>query len=450
MEPRVRYRTRAFASVWGSLLCLTFSLSSQEVELIDCEGEWADSPLCKEREEAFELKARVDYIFEELPELEDPPWNIDQHQEALANYEKAMSHYNEGFYGDSVKLFDSVLESISSLKSEFDEAAAQTEELAFSLLEEENYHEAMPLLKDLVRWMPSLSRAADGLAVATKAIELEAAVARLEELSANQAFDDVEVELETFPSGYWEHRVGEIRNRLSRHRHEQSFNSLMSQGFERLNAGQWEAAQTTFQRALKLSPNSTVAKESLEEASAQLTKSKLTFLHENLTLQEKNEQWEQMLKTLSEIDQWVTREDTAKTRKRVQQLLNTEAQLIQAIPKASSPMDRRVRTEVQELIASSAELDSHNRINQQRSTLVEEFERNTKRVSITVISDGATNVLVRSGPELGKFSKRVLNVYPGSYEFIGRRKGYHETRQSITIDAGSQAVEIRVVCDVKF
>lgn len=450
MSQSLSRRFFTFKSVWGSILFLTLSLSSQEIEIIDCEGEWADSPLCKEREKAFEFKARIDSVLEDLPKLEEPPWDIDQHEKALADYDKAMGHYNEGYYGDAASIFESVLDSILSLQSEFEQATDSTEELAFSLLEEDKYSEAIPLLKNLELWLPPESRVTEGILHATKGIELDKQVANIEELIENQAFDDAEVELAGLPEGYWEHRIKKIRAQLSSFQHVQSFNALMSQGLEELDAERWEAAQNSFQAALKLSPNSIAAKESLGEASAQLTKARLATLFETLTVQESEEQWEEMLRTLASIDQLAPSQDVETSRKKVQHLLATEAQLSQAITKASVPMNRQVRTEVQALLAATKELASHSRIHKQRIELKENFDRNTKRVSVTVISDGSTNVMVRPGQSLGKFSKKVLSVYPGSYDFIGRRNGYHETRHSVTIEPDSKDVEIRVVCDVRF
>ena len=209
-------------------------------------------------------------------------------------------------------------------------------------------------------------------------------------------------------------------------------------------------ALDSFQAALKLSPSSIVARESLDEARAQVTKTNLATLHETLSNQEDAEHWEEMLQTLVEIEQWSSNQQTEATKLKVKHLLSTEAQLTEAISKASVPMSKQVRSEIQALITSTEELDFLDRINLQRSRLIEEFDRNTKRVSITVISDSETNVLIRPGQSLGKFSKLVLSVYPGSYDFIGRRKGYHETRKTVTIEPDSSEVEVRIMCDVRF
>lgn len=439
-----------FHFAWVFLLIATLNLNSQEVALPDCEGEWADSQLCKEREKAFEFKARVDLVLEGLPQLENPPWNVDQHEATLADYEKAMEQYNDGYFGDAATVFESVLDSLLSLQSEFEETTAQTEELAFSLLEEDKYGDAIPHLHNLERWLPSSSRVSEAVIHASQGIELEKLVRRMEELIESQAYDDAEAELADFPSGFWQQRVGSIRSQVSKYRHEQSFNILMSRGLEDLDAGRWQSAHDSFQAALKLSPSSIVAKESLDEARAHITKTNLVTLHETLSNQESAEQWEEMLQTLVEIEQWSSSQQTEATKLKVKHLLSTEAQLTEAISKASVPMSKQARSEIQALITSTEELDFLDRINLQRSRLIDEFDRNTKRVSITVISDSETNVLIRPGQSLGKFSKLVLSVYPGSYDFIGRRKGYHETRKTVTIEPDSSEVEVRIMCDVRF
>lgn len=448
-------RRTSGTSIWiaytcAFLLLATVKLSSQELELLDCEGEWADSPLCKEREEAFEFKARVDVVLEDLPELENPPWNVEQHEKALADYEKAMEHYNDGFFGDAAKTFESVLDSVLSLQSEFAETTALSEERAFSLLEEDRYSEAIPHLQNLEQWLPPSPRVSEGIIHANQGKQLNALVTRIEEYVEAQAFDEAEAELANFPAGFWQKRIDIVRMSLSEYRREQSFNTLMSQGLENLDAGRWQSAHDSFQAALNLSPNSVVAQESLDEARAHITSTKLATLRDTLAIQESTEQWEKMLQTLAQIEQLASSEETRASRLNVQHLLSTEDQLAQAVSKASVPMTKQVRSEVQALLEATEELDSHKRIHEQRSLLKKEFDRNTKRVSVTVISDGETNVLVRPGQTLGKFTKKELSIYPGSYDFIGRRKGYHETRQTITIEPDSSEVEVRIICDVRF
>lgn len=450
MVRRARSRTIECAYILGFVLTWTLALSSQELDLIDCEGEWADSQLCKEREEAFEFKSRVDSLFDELPELENPPWDRERHGTANSDYEKAMEHYNNGYFGDASTVFESVLESLLSLKSEFEETTARTEEIAFSLLAEEKYGEAIPLLKNLDLWIPASPKVAEGIVHANKGIELDSKVGRIEELIENQAFDEAEVKLASLPEGYWQQRIGIVQQKLSNFRQQQSFNSLMSQGLERLDAKEWGAAYKSFQAALKLSPSSVVAKESMEEAHAQLTKSTLDALYEQLADQEIEEQWEGMLQTLAEINKWDANEKVTTVQKHLQLLLTTEVLLTQAISKASEPMSKQQRTEVQELLASTENLDTHGRIQEKRALLQKEFDRNTRPVTVTVISDGKTNVLVRPGQSLGAFSKKVLDIYPGTYDFIGRRNGYHETRQSVTVKPDSKGIEVRIVCDVRF
>ena len=450
MVRRGSVRTIGFAHFWVFLLFGSLSLSSQEIEFLDCEGEWADSALCQEREEAFEFKARVDSLFEELPDLEEPPWNREQHDAAVSDYDKAMEHYNDGYFGDAATVFESVLDSLLSLQSQFEETTDRTEELAFSLLTEERYGEAIPLLRDLELWMPASPRVSEGIVQANNGMKLDSEVRIIEELIENQAFDEAEVKLASFPKDYWQQRIGIAQQKLSNFRHEQSFNTLMSQGLDRLDAKEWEAAHRSFQAALKLSPNSVVAKESLGEAHAQLTKSKLAKLYEELDIQENAEQWEGMIQTLTEIYKWDANENITIAQDQIRKLLNTEVLLTTAISEASKPMNKQQRTDVQALLASTEELDSHSRIREKRTLLQKEYDRNTKPVTVTVISDGKTNVLIRPGQTLGAFSKKVLDVYPGSYDFIGRRKGYHETRQSVTIEPDSKDVEVHIVCDVRF
>lgn len=68
-------------------------------------------------------------------------------------------------------------------------------------------------------------------------------------------------------------------------------------------------------------------------------------------------------------------------------------------------------------------------------------------VSIRVVSDGETNVSVRSVGKIGKTQQKFINLRPGKYTFEGARPGYRSKLVDVTIPPGKLLTVVEVICD---
>ena len=77
--------------------------------------------------------------------------------------------------------------------------------------------------------------------------------------------------------------------------------------------------------------------------------------------------------------------------------------------------------------------------------LKEMLERQSKPVSIAFVSDGKTWVTISGLQLLGKFTTTSVNILPGNYEVIGRRKGYADVREVIRVRAGEAIEPVTII-----
>lgn len=77
--------------------------------------------------------------------------------------------------------------------------------------------------------------------------------------------------------------------------------------------------------------------------------------------------------------------------------------------------------------------------------LKEMLERQSKPVSIAFVSDGKTWVTISGLQLLGKFTSTNVNILPGNYEVIGRRKGYADIRETLRVRAGETIEPVTIV-----
>lgn len=440
-----------FAFAAFLLLPTQASTAQEDDETIDCSGELANTQLCLDREKAFELRARIDALLEDLPELKDPPWDKTVYQQALATYEEGEKQYAEQYFGDAAKKFDAVVSDLLEVKEAFDEATTKKRELAFSLLVDEKYLDATDHFKQLVLWLPDSAEIDEAFQRANSGSELHERLSRIEDLINASLFDEAETELFGFPSEYWTRRIAQAKSEISNFRRTQSFNSLMSQGLEHYDHNRWTEAKKTFVSALRIAPDSVDAKELLAETESRILQQELGSLQDQIGSLEEQEKWESMLNLFDRLDQLNADDKTIpKRRGEIQSLLDLDTQLEQALSKFAKPLNKQTREDIRDLLGKTKRFARYQRIATKRETLTKEFQRFTTPIKVTVISDRKTEVTIRPGRKLGKFSKKTVSVYPGSYELVGIRKGYRESRRSLEIAPDSKSLEVRIVCDVRF
>ena len=439
------------AYVVSVLFLLGVHVSAQETVLLDCEGEWADSPLCQEREEAFDLKARIEALIEDLGSIEDPPWEAEAYRKATESYEAGIENYKDQYYGDAANKFDSALQVYSELKQSFDDVVTKSLEESESLLKDERYADALTPLRRLATWFPDSESINNQLQHATNGVALTSRIQEIEELISRKSFDEAEIKLSNFPTGFWTAPIGDARLAIAQHRKTQSFNDLMSKGIQHSNAKRWVEAHLTFTQALALEPESTTAKDAQQEADDQIRHQQLKVLRSALETQQTNEEWDAAIESIDAISALDPDDtDLKPLKEQLQSLLSIDTQLSEALQKVSATMNPTTRSEILNLLTDSSEYEEYTTIQTKRSKLEEEFAVYTTPVKVTLISDRRSEISIRPGQKIGRFSKKTLSIYPGSYEVIGRRSGYREERKSITITPGSEPIEVHIKCDVRF
>jgi hypothetical protein len=68
-------------------------------------------------------------------------------------------------------------------------------------------------------------------------------------------------------------------------------------------------------------------------------------------------------------------------------------------------------------------------------------------LTVTLRSDGLTNVLIYHIGQLGSFTSQELELTPGTYTVVGSRPGYRDVRQTFTVKPGSDQLALDIRCE---
>jgi hypothetical protein len=66
---------------------------------------------------------------------------------------------------------------------------------------------------------------------------------------------------------------------------------------------------------------------------------------------------------------------------------------------------------------------------------------------VTLTSDGETWVSITNVQQPAKFQSRKVNLPPGNYQVIGRRRGYRDVEKSFRV-RGGEAFTLTIICTV--
>lgn len=89
------------------------------------------------------------------------------------------------------------------------------------------------------------------------------------------------------------------------------------------------------------------------------------------------------------------------------------------------------------------------RLNHQLDTLGRILKEAQSPISVTLLSDGFTEVSVYRVGRLGRFTARELLLLPGRYTVVGTREGYKDVRQEVLVKPGETRLRVTIACREK-
>ena len=207
---------------------------------IGCAGEWAHSPICIERQEAVDARAKAEALMESLPELTEPPWDPVEFEAANALYQEGMALYRDEYFGEATAKFRSAIERLIAIERNFQALVAQ------GLADRQEALDARAKTEALMESLPELTEPP------WDPVELEAANALYQEGMA------------LYRDEYFGKAAAKFRSAMERLiAIERNFQTLVAQGLATADAAMdeenFESAAAGYASVLGLLPHSTEA-----------------------------------------------------------------------------------------------------------------------------------------------------------------------------------------------
>lgn len=420
--------------------------------LIDCEGEAATTQYCIDKEEAFELRARIELLYPSLEELSSPPWEQEDFASAVTNFNKGVDLYRDEYFSDALPKFKAALDTFTQLEEGFQTTVEDKRAAIDGFFENSSYEVAVSELNVLLEWFPEDLDLVRLHGDATQGQQLKPIVEELQEHVSTGNFQEVEQLLLQFPDGYYEDEISKVRVSLEAHRQETSFNSSITAAYESIEAKEWLLAEQVLESALLIRPNSPVAQELLVEVAENKRLDQVNEFVHNIADAMNTEQWEDVLVSIEEVEKLDINDeyDFITVVEEIDELLALEAELIKYEEYDFNELNDRKRQDIQLLLDKTSHLNEFDRTQSLRQSLEDRFKEYSTPVEVTIRSDNKTNLRIRPGKDIGSFRSKTLKVLPGTYEIVGTRRGFKQVTQKLEVKPDSEPIEIKVECRARF
>lgn len=256
------------------------------------------------------------------------------------------------------------------------------------------YRQAVQLDADYAAAQAALQRVAGQIDARDFAAAMTRALGALDRGQTNEA-DQALAEAERLQPG--DTAVRDARQRLREMQAQSALSGLRRQATDQARREDWQAVIALYRRALKVDPAAGFAREGLRHAEARAQ------LH-------------------AQFDHY----------------LDQPARVYSAAPLANAK---------QLLAAASEPPRDEPRLAEKIAALRELVRQAATPMTLTLRSDGATEVVVYRVGRLGQFDTHTLQLLPGDYTIVGSRPGYRDVRKVITVRPGMPLPPVVVRCE---
>jgi len=236
--------------------------------------------------------------------------------------------------------------------------------------------------------------------------------------------------------------------RMDLARSEQEYAQAMSAGYKALEAQQFDAAKTSFERASRLRPAATEARNALQQTALRASAARLEQALQAAANHERAERWNEaagQYRAALAIDKGLDVANSGLQRASTRAALDLELEktLAQAARLGEDATYRQAQTVLDRARGVTA---PGPRLQKQVAALAAAITHARTPVTVVLNSDGLTTVSIQRIGNYAPFAQQQLTLLAGRYTAIGKRDGYRDVRVEFAVDPAAPPPPITVRC----
>lgn len=235
----------------------------------------------------------------------------------------------------------------------------------------------------------------------------------------------------------------------TRRRTDEEFAAAMSEAQAALEREDWPAARSALARASTLRPGSSPVTDARRRVEDGQRTAALAQQREKARAFEANEDWPHALaeyEAALKLDPVVAfaLEGRDRTKARATLAERLDFHVANPLRLATDAVAR----EAGRLLQQAREVDSPGpRHRRQVESLEKALAEVRTPVAVILESDGETEIVVHKVGRLGTFTRKTLELHPGTYTVVGTRRGYRDVRRQLVIGPAAAPPPLLVRCE---
>ena len=231
----------------------------------------------------------------------------------------------------------------------------------------------------------------------------------------------------------------------------EEFRRWMAEGFAALNAGDLTHAQARFLKAKTLRPDAPEVAEALAQTERGLRTARMEAARQRALAAEQREDWVGALAAYEEaLGMEPALQFAQQGKERAAALVTLERRIAFFVNQPGLlDSDAQLENAARLLQDIQAAPPVGSRLRAEADKLGAMVQAAKTPVRVTLESDSLTDVSVYRVGKLGRFGARELSLRPGTYTVAGSRDGYRDERLELVVKPGTEPIRVSIVCKVK-
>ena len=435
-------------------LLAAFQFEAAAAPMLLCDEGRVDSVLCKEFKAALEARADAQALKQKIQSVKNAPLDGLLLDQINTGYNKGEDLFESEYFGDAARRFDASVEGYSRVLTQYETLRDAKLLEADQLLDENQFDSALKAYRLVENWQAS-DETREGIELSMRGIKESSTLRQIDKLVEEKKYSEASSLLSTISSQFFSADKEQFQKKIGQGELDKSRDLNLILGFKASTNDELQKARGYFKKALTFDPNSQAAKDGLNEVDTRLKTIAINRHREQLELAQNREDWLQAMRSaqsLLEIDASFSEGSSLVSRFR--ELSEFEVELDFQLANPDRFGSKKVREHVKNLLFRYEELTSTGsvggRIADKNKMLGLIFRRTTEKQELVLISDNKTFVKIVPGQQLGQFKELIINIIPGQYRISGRRPGYKEAVQNVSIEPGGGPYQLTVISSERF
>lgn len=452
--------------IYYSLALLTISQCSQNIDTdeifedalsvdpnvsLDCTGIWEGSPLCQERNEALVALKKLDTLMKELAANDQSPEGLNLYSSINNKRSEGDNKYFNEFYFQARDLYNNASETIISYNEDKNLKLASQIEYIKNLLDSFQLNQAKDTLKNTIlanKSNPELRRLDKRISVFNEVSSLNN-LAR-SELDSKNYSQALKIITDAYNLDNARKDTVILMDDIRDRGNEFFFMEYIKNSYSLADRGDIDESYSAFENAKKIFPNRKEISTLRSYINNKSNELNLNSFNKQLSSHILNESWGEAKKVLLSILRINPLDNQASNLlQRVEQFESLTVSIKAILDNPGRLSSKNIRNNLSSLIESSKALSPTGEKNFIK--LIERAEEALLEYSspiiLNILSNNSTVVEIVRTTNLEPFNEVNIELYPGVYTIIAKKRGLRSGRLELDIKPGSKNIQIEASCE---